>query len=57
LPVSVSTAVQAMKAAHISRPNCRFCMGMPVSAGQEAQRESKQQQQTERSATAVTQKS
>jgi hypothetical protein len=32
LPVSLSTAVQAMKAAHISRPNCRFSTGMPVSA-------------------------
>jgi hypothetical protein len=44
VPVSVSTAVQAMKAAHISRPNCRFCMGMPVSAGHEGGRESRQQQ-------------
>jgi hypothetical protein len=34
LPVRESTAVQAMKAAHITRPNCRFCMGMPVSAGE-----------------------
>jgi hypothetical protein len=33
LPVRVSTAVQAMKAAHITRPYCRFCMGTPVSAG------------------------
>jgi hypothetical protein len=33
LPVKASTAVQAMKAAHITRPNCRFCIGMPVSAG------------------------
>eukprot|EP00882_Tetradesmus_deserticola_P001110 GHRQ01001202.1.p3 GENE.GHRQ01001202.1~~GHRQ01001202.1.p3 ORF type:complete len:194 (-),score=29.97 GHRQ01001202.1:463-1044(-) len=32
LPVRVFTAVQAMKAAHITRPNCRFCMGIPVSA-------------------------
>eukprot|EP00882_Tetradesmus_deserticola_P005668 GHRQ01005968.1.p1 GENE.GHRQ01005968.1~~GHRQ01005968.1.p1 ORF type:complete len:278 (-),score=13.40 GHRQ01005968.1:463-1296(-) len=41
LPVRVFTAVQAMKAAHITRPNCRFCMGIPVSATQQWSRSSR----------------
>jgi hypothetical protein len=44
LPVRESTAVQAMKAAHITRPNCRFCMGMPVSAGERRGTASREQQ-------------
>jgi hypothetical protein len=45
LPVRESTAVQAMKAAHITRPNCRFCMGMPVSAGERREQQAGMQQQ------------